>query len=223
MPARPVLTEEQSDRLRQLQRDSLQEVVGHFVSCSGEGDALGVQLEQVARGDDDKVAFRDHHPLIWHTHPTPTVGSTEPPSAPDLMQILSWGYPDYNPQKWTHAWGLVVASDGFWWYRATKALKTLFFEMQDRDEELQNLFAKRTQRYCAAVLTLFKNELVPYETLVHRLRTIDFGWLTGVLQRRPDLVAYLHDEFPLESMHKLMHPVPEELPATAPGFVILRV
>jgi hypothetical protein len=35
------------------------------------------------------------------------------------------------------------------------------------------------------------------------VETIDFSWMAGLLQKNPELLAYVEEEFPLSSMGKL--------------------
>jgi hypothetical protein len=215
----PVLSKEVMHQLLDIQSSNTQEVVGHFgkletdlVNSSDNSPEKEIpnfnEIIRVATGDDDRVAFRTFRTHMWHTHPTPDVGTCEPPSGEDLMQSMSWGYPDHNPEKKRATWELVVASEGLWWYRASPALQSIYFELQDRDEEVLNSLSKHLRRYADALVVLAKNNLITTAILITKLGQVDFKWLANLLTMRPDLLAYLRDEFPLDSMHKLINASP---------------
>lgn len=218
--------------LLDIQAANTQEVVGHFgslpttpwdSSSPAEEEPNFAEIIRVATGDDDRVAFRTFRSFMWHTHPEPEVGVCEPPSGEDLMQCMSWGWPDHNPEKKSASWELVVATEGLWWYRASPALRDLYFNLQDEDEEVLNTFSKQLRRYADALVVLAKNGLISHVILAAKLALVDFPWLAGLLTKRPDLVEYLRSEFPLDSMHKLASSSPASYLEEARHLALWRV
>jgi len=198
----PTLTDVHRDALYTiLKNNPLQEVVGYFSIEPGTKNIS--EINEVARGDDEKVAYRDFQEYPFHTHPLSTLKMTEPPSGEDLLQSLSWGYPDFNEKKRGCIWECVVASEGLWWYRPTIGLKQFYFDLQEIDEEQQNYLAKQTVRYMNAVGTLFKNRLIDLRDFLSRSHMIDFAWMQELLMKNPVFLTYLDKYFQLASMKKL--------------------
>jgi len=173
----------------------------------------------VAYGDDDKVAYREHRPYVFHTHPVNRLGHHEPPSGEDLLQALSWGYPDYNAEKKHSELELVVASEGLWWYTSRPELRQYFYGLQDADEQRQCDFLKLTQRYLVAVVACYQNGLIALERFISALETLQFSWMAEVCRKNPGLLSYLRQEFPLEAMNKICT---AEWP-DCPGFFVVFV
>ena len=198
----PTLTDVHREALYTiLKNNPLQEVVGYF---SIEPETTNIlEIIEVARGDDEKVAYREFQEYPFHTHPLSTLKMSEPPSGEDLLQSLSWGYPDFKEKKRGCTWECVVASEGLWWYRPTVGLKQFYFDLQETDEEQQNYIAKQVVRYMNAVGTLFKNRLIDLREFLSRSHMIDFAWMQELLMKNPVFLTYLNKYFQLASMIKL--------------------
>lgn len=197
--------EEIVKKLQILQQDS-REVVGYFdvnndIIENNNNSIEIVGINTVAHGDDDRVAYREWRPYVFHTHPSGN--QPEPPSGEDFMQALTWGFPDFNGEKKHSTLELVVSHEGFWWYCASERLLALYYDLQDNDEEEQNRVSKKMLRYLTAVTTLFKNRLISVEKLIDLVNTFQFYWLAEVLRNNDGVLQYLCSEFPLESMSKL--------------------
>lgn len=159
----------------------------------------------VAFGDDDKVAYRTFHPYVFHTHPLGEIFTKEPPSGEDFLQALSWGYPDINDKMESSTWELVVTSEGFYWYRASIALKTFYFSLQASNSlEEQHCLAKYMLLYLNISVVLLKNDIIPLDLFLKIVRTINGPWMSHFLQSNEELLRYLGNEFPLHSIGKLI-------------------
>jgi hypothetical protein len=199
----PNLSESQRKSLTQiLASNPKQEVVGYFEVDS---DRAVLELHEVARGDDEKVAFRDFQKFPFHTHPLGALCMPEPPSGEDLLQALSWGYPDYNAEKRHTQCECIVASEGLWWYSASDSLRDLFFGLQDTDEEKLAYFSKQLVRYLNVMVACFKNKILAFQDFLVHLRTVDFNWMAALFDKNPGLVSYLEGQFPLGCVAKLRH------------------
>jgi len=214
----PVVSEDSIKNLRDLQRENPErEVVGYLEVEEENGIALVKTTTVVAHGDDDKVAYREHRPYVFHTHPPNFHGHWEPPSGEDYLQSLSWGYPDYNADKKFSRAELVVSTEGFWWYTSRPELREFYYSLQDSDEQRQCDFKKATMRYLTAVVVCFQNKLISLEKMTCLVEILQFSWLAKLLRQNGGLLEYLKTEFPLESMHKLCE---VELPDVAGFFLV---
>lgn len=186
--------------LMRLQKENPQrEVVGFF--DTDETGSHATAFTVVSYGDDDKVAFRDFHPYMFHTHPSdPNLLVEEPPSGEDFMQALTWGYPAYNAEQRSSTREVVCSAEGLWHYAASPALRETYFALE---EHAQSNLAKALCRYLNVLVTCYKNKLIGYGCLTQNVETIDFSWMAGLLQKNPELLAYVEEEFPLSSMGKL--------------------
>ena len=202
----PHLSEKHKSTLFHILKDNpKQEVVGYFeVDESADAtEAVIVDVKEVARGDDETVAYREFNPYVFHTHPLSALRMAEPPSGEDLMQALSWGYPDFNEKKRSCTWECVVASEGLWWYSGTGELRDYYFELQDRDEEMQNYLAKQIVRYANVLGTMLKNRRLTLAEFIKRLEVIDFYWMQKLIQDNESFLRDLEKQFPLAAMAKL--------------------
>ena len=202
-----------------LQNNPKQEVVGYFTVSDSEPIEVA-DVHEVARGDDETVAYREFKPYAFHTHPLSSLRMSEPPSGEDLMQALSWGYPDFNEEKRSCTWECVVASEGLWWYRATDGLRKDYFDLQDVDEEKQNYLAKQIVRYINVLGTLLKNKRIALREFIERQQLVDFYWMQQLIVDNPVFLEYLEKQFPLATMSKLAEIKYKDL-RVSPGFYVL--
>jgi hypothetical protein len=158
----------------------------------------------VAYGDDDKVAYREFHPFVFHTHPMGEFFSKEPPSGEDFLQALSWGYPDFNEKLESSTWELVIAPEGFYWYRASKGLKMLYCDLQTSNSlEEQHCLTKYIHLYINIAVVSLKNDIIQLDMFLKIIKTINGPWMSNFLQSNNELLQYLSKEFPLHSIEKL--------------------
>ena len=204
------------EKLKSLQSSNTREVVG-YLDLDPDTN-LVTDAHVVAFGDDDKVVFREFRPFPFHTHPSDTLAMEEPPSGEDFLQSLTWGYPEFNETKKYSEAELVVSSEGFWWYAPSPELRHMYYALQDTAEHEQSLLAKRMCRYLNALSALFKNNLISREKFMDLVTTLQFSWLSTVLNNNPGFLKYLQQEFPLDSMSKLATTSSYDL--QMPGFFI---
>jgi hypothetical protein len=216
----PKLTDDQMNRLYCILNDNpLQEVVGYFRTDENNSQSV-LEIVEVAKGDDEKVAYREFNPFPFHTHPLSALRMAEPPSGEDLVQSLSWGYPDFNEKKVHCTWECVVAAEGLWWYRGTPGLLAIYFDLQDVDEEKQNYLAKQTIRYCNVICAMLKNNMMTLVDFFRRNEMMDFAWMSEILEKNNSFLQYIQKQFPLESMTKLQTLKYSDFHAI-PGFEII--